>query len=504
MKVFWLVCLLLAASTAPAQDVREMEKRITAFTLANGMRFVILERHQAPVVSFHTYVGGGSVDDPAGQSGLAYLLGRMAFKGSESIGSRNWPQEKKALDALDQARERMDAERNKGVGMNQERYDTLRTQWRLAVDAALRQGDPAAYTKILAENGATGARSRADWNAIQLSYTLPSNRLELWFAMESQRLMHPVLREFDKERTALIEERTKALANPQTRIIEAMLSAAFTAHPYRVPLGGWPSDLPELQRSAANAFLEAHFVPGNIVIGMAGDVDPAEAKRLAAKYFDAMPARPMPPLLHTTEPPQIGPRTVSLELPTQVICAIGYKRPDYYDKDDTPLDVLLGILGAGKGGMVWRQLVEEKKLAIALQVGATYPDGHYPNLFAFLIAPAPGHTVDDIQKALDEILGSLRSRKVGPGVLNDAITGTQAVVYQRLASNATFAEMLAIYTFAYGDWRKLFSSTDDIAKVTEDDILRVAQRYFTPSNRTTAYTVIPGAAPPAPRSGGLP
>ncbi len=504
MKAFWLGCFLLAAGTASGQDVREMEKRVTDFTLANGLRFVVLERHEAPVVSFHTYVGGGSLDDPAGQTGLAYLLGRMAFKGSESVGTRNWTEEMKALEALDQARERMDAERNKGVRMNQEQFENLRTQWRLAVDAALRRGDAGEYSKILSENGASEARSKADWNALQLSYTLPSNRLELWFAMESQRLSHPVLREFDKERENLIEDRNKAETNAQSRVLETLLETAFTAHPYRVPLAGWPSDLPELKRSEGDKFLEAHFVPGNIVVGIAGDVVPSEVKRLAAKYFDSMPARPMPPVLHTTEPPQIGPRTAVLELAAQVVCAIGYKRPDYYDRDDTALDVFLAILGSGKGGMLWRQLVEEKKIAVALQVGATYPDGHYPNLFVFLVAPSPGHTVDDIQKALDEVLGRLRTQKVGPGVLNDARTHTQAEVYRRLADNPTFAEMLAVYTFAYGDWRKLFTSTDDIAKVTEDDVLRVAQRYFTASNRTTAYTVIPSLAARAPRSGARP
>ena len=501
MRPLLLGYLLVAAcATAPAQDARG----ITSFTLTNGVRFVLMERHQSPVISFSTYVGGGSVDDPAGQTGLSNLIGRLTFKGSESIGSRNWAEEKKALEAADEAYERLEAERNKGARRNQEALDMLRTKWRLAVDAAQRLCDGGEYLRILQENGATGAIVSAKWNAIQSGFTLPSNRLELWFAMESQRLMHPVVREFEKERASLIEEQTKNQANPQQRVGDALLAAAFSAHPYRVPAGGWPSDVPELKHSAAVEFVEKHFVPGNIVIGMSGDVDPAEAKRLAEKYFGPMPERPLPPLSHTAEPPQLGPRTVELVLSAPVITAIGYKRPSYFDKDDGVLDVLQYLLSNGEGGMAWKELVQEKKVAAGVQVFATYPDGQYPNLFLFLASASATQPVEQIHKAIEDLLGRLRLQKVAPDLLAAAKAQTQARAYQRLESNATLAEMLAIYTAVYGDGNKLFSLIDDVSKVTADDILRVTQRYLIPANRTTVFTSLPGQVPRAPRSGGLP
>ena len=400
MRVSLLGCILLVLSaSAPAQDTGELEKRVTDFTLANGLRFVIMERHQAPVISFQTHVGGGSVNDPAGQTGLSYLVSRLAYKGTESVGSRNWAEEKKALDAMDEAYERMEAERNKGLRMKPELYDTLRSQWRLAVDAAQRLGDSAEFNKILSENGVTGAHATGNSTSLQAGYTLPSNRLELWFAMESQRLIHPVLREFDLERNNLMEEQAKSRSAVHARVLEALLAAAFTAHPYRVPTGGWSSDLAELKRSEARDFVEKHFVPGNIVIGIAGDVDPAEARRLADKYFGPMPARPMPPVLHTAEPPQNGPRLVELAIPSQSITAIGYKRPNYLDKDDVTLDVIQTILGDNNGGLAFRELIQEKKVATAVQVAATYPDGQYPCLFTFVAAPAAGQSMERPRRA---------------------------------------------------------------------------------------------------------
>jgi predicted Zn-dependent peptidase len=499
--VYRLGCFLLAAALAAYGQVAKVaEQHVTAFTLANGLRVVVLERHQSPVVALHTMVGGGSVNDPSGQTGLVSLLGRMQLKGSETVGSRDWAGEKQALDALDEARSRMEAERNKGILRNDEQYGKLRTQWRLAVDAAQRYSDSAGYRRILTDAGAADIKAASDYNAMDVSYTLPSNRLELWFSMEAQRLMHPVVRDFDQELSAVADEQNGDRAKPPARVLSSLLAAAFTAHPYRVPPAGWPSDVPELSRRRAQEFLEAHYVPGNIVMAMAGDVDPAEARRLAEKYLGPMPVRPMPPALHTVEPPQQGPRTVVLEQNGPVLLAAGYKRPDYYDKDDTALDVLSAILSNGKTGLAWQELVDDKKLVVSAQIVATYPDGQYPNLFAFLLVPAPGHSVDDALKGLDGLLGRLRTQKMPPEVVSAARNQLQSQIYQGLASNTTMARLLALHTWIFGDWKKMFTVVDDIGKITEDDVLRVTQRYFAPGNRTIVYTAIPGL----PAKGSLP
>jgi predicted Zn-dependent peptidase len=495
--------LTALAFTAFAQESGKSEdKRITSFTLPNGLRFVLMERHQSPVISFSTYVGGGSVDDPTGQTGLSNLVGRLVFKGAETIGSRNWPEEKKALDAADDLYDRMEAERNKGLRMKEETFDTLRSQWRLAVDAAQRLGDGSEYSRILQENGVTGASVSAKWNCLQSGFSLPSNRLELWFAMESQRLMRPVLRDFEKERATMLEEQAKNQANPQARVGDALLAAAFIAHPYRVPAGGWPSDSAELKRREAVALIEKRFVPGNIVVAMAGDLDPSEVKRLAEKYLGPMPVRPLPPISHAVEPAQMGPRTVELVVSGPILTAVGFKRPSYYDKDDGVLDVLQFLLNNGNGGMAVREIVQEKKVAAGLQVFATYPDGHYPSLFLFLGSAPAGQPVEQIHKAIEELLARLRIQKVGEDALAEAKAQAQSRAYQRLESNSTLAEMLAVYAAAYNDPSKLFTSIEDLNKVTEDDIQRVAQRYLIPSNRTTVFTSIPGMTSRSSLTGG--
>jgi predicted Zn-dependent peptidase len=192
-----------------------------------------------------------------------------------------------------------------------------------------------------------------------------------------------------------------------------------------------------------------------------------------------------------------------LELNAQVLGALGYKRPGYFDKDDAALDVLFAILGQGKGGLAWRELVEEKKLAAALQIAPSYPDGLYPNLFLFLYAPSPGHSVEEVQKGIEDLIARFRIQKVAEDILNDAEAQTQSRAYQRLAGNETAAEMLAVYTATYGEWKRLFTTIEDTTKITPEDVLRVAQRHLIPANRTSVYTVIPGLPSRTPRTGGL-
>src|ERR1700722_10797716 len=115
-----------------SQSLKEFEKKVTEFTLANGLHFIVVERHEAPVVSFHTYVNAGSADDPSGGTGIAHMFEHMAFKGTESIGSKNWPEEKKAIDHVEEVYDRLDAERNRGVKADSKKIEALEAELKAA------------------------------------------------------------------------------------------------------------------------------------------------------------------------------------------------------------------------------------------------------------------------------------------------------------------------------------------------------------------------------------
>jgi predicted Zn-dependent peptidase len=498
--------LLTAAICLPSQDLKEFEKKVTEFTLANGLHFIVAERHEAPVVSFHTYVNAGSVDDPSGETGIAHMFEHMAFKGTETIGTVNWPSEKKALDAIEEAYDRLEAERNKGPKADQTRIGVLQAQLKMAIDGAEAFVVPNEYLGVIETNGGAGVNAGTSLDSTEYYYSLPSNRTELWFLMESQRFLRPVFREFYKERDVVLEEyRMRVESSPQGKLAEDLLTTAFAAHPYRNPPAGWPSDIASLRRADAKEFFDKYYVPANITMAIVGDVDPVEAKRMAERYFNPLPARPLPPRLHTQEPLQPGPKTAVVDSPSQPIVAIAYKRPDQYAKEDPVFDVISLILSSGRTGLMYQDLVQEKKIALMAEASATYPDGRYPNLFVFFLAPSVGHTVDENVKALDDLLGRFKARRVDAETLARVKTKARAGVIRRLDNNAGLAQMLATYSASYGDWRKLFTSIDDLNRVTADDVERVARQYFVVPSRTVAYLAQPGpVGTPAAASGGRP
>jgi predicted Zn-dependent peptidase len=491
--------LLMGCSPVPAQNLQEFEKKVTEFNLTNGLHFIVVERHEAPVVSFHTYVNAGSVDDPSGATGIAHMFEHMAFKGTETIGTTNWPEERKAIAAIEAAYDRLQAEQNKGPKADAAKIKTLEEQVQAALERAQSFVIPNEYPRLIEENGGAGLNASTSFDSTEYFYSLPSNRIELWFLLESQRFLQPVFREFYKERDVVLEEnRMRVQSSPQGKLLEDFLATAFEAHPYRNPPSGWPSDIVNLRLSDARRFYEKYYVPSNITIGIVGDVNPAEARRMAERYFGPIPARPLPPVLHTEEPPQPGPKTAVVDSPSQPLLVVGYKRPDQYDKDDPVFDIISGILSGGRTGLLYQDLVRDKQVALEAEAGDSYPDSRYPNLFLFFLAPALGHTVEENQKALEDLLARFEMQKVDEETLARVKTKARADVVRRLASNPGLASLLTAYYAGYGDWRKLFTSLNEIDKVTADDVQRVARRYFVTPSRTSAYTVNSGGTPAAP------
>jgi len=487
----FLFCPLLAC----AQSLADFEKRITEFTLANGLHFIVFERHEAPVVSFHSYVNAGSVDDPSGETGIAHMFEHMAFKGTETIGTKNWPAEKLAMDEVELVYDRYDAERNKGEHADAAKLKALQQELKAAMDKANSYVVPNAYTQIIEENGGVGMNAGTGEDSTNYYYNFPRNRLELWFLLESQRFYDPVFREFYKERDVVREERRMRVeSSPQGMLVENLIAAAFEAHPYHNMPGGWASDIENFRLPEAVTFYKKYYVPANITIGIAGDVDPKECKRLADKYFSMLPAGPLPSGPRTVEPPQKGERRIEVESPAQPFMAIAYKRPNQTSPDDPVLDVLNEIFSGERTGLLYKELVRDQKIALAAGTQASFPGGKYPNLFLFFLVPNMGHTIDENEKACYKIIEQVKNQKVDDATLKRIKTKVRASLIHRLDSNSGMAEALTFYYVAYGDWRKMFTGIDDIDKVTADDVQRVAKQYLVPETRTVTWLVNPAAA----------
>jgi predicted Zn-dependent peptidase len=472
------------AKSASAQDLAKFETRMTTFVLPNGLKFLVLERHEAPVVSFHTYADVGSVDEVKGITGLAHLFEHMAFKGTRTIGTRDYKAEAKAMAKIDELFDAIRAERRKGDKADKNRLEELQKEFEQAQQEAQKYIVHDEYEEILTRTGGEGFNAYTSEDATQYIVSLPSNKVELWALLESDRFRNPVLREFYKEKDVVMEERRMSENNPQFRLLEEFQAIAYKAHPYGEPVIGHMSDLQALARKKAETFFKKYYLPSNLTIAVVGDVNPTQIKTLAEKYFAGIPSGPKPDTVETVEPPQRGERRVTVEDQSQPIIGIGYHKPGINDPNNAVFDVLTDIMSVGRTSRLYKSLVRDKKIAIAAAGFQGYPGNKYPGLFLFYAVPAKGHTTEECEQATYAEVEKLKTESVSPEELSKAKTRSRASLIRELDSNQDLAAELTFYEVVTGDWRNLFVQLDRIDKVTAEDIQRVAKEYFASKNRT--------------------
>jgi len=492
-----VVCFVLC-SLALGQDLASFEKRTTVKKLANGLTIVICERPEAPVFSFFTHVDAGSVQDPMDKTGLAHMFEHMAFKGTDTIGTRDYADEKVALAKVEEAYAAYIAERDKPVERNEQKLKQLEQAWRDAIAAADKFSAPYSneFGKIVEGEGGEDMNASTDLDETAYHYSFPNNRLELWAYLESERFLHPVMRQFYKERNVVIEERRMRVdSDPMGRLLEQFTEEAFAAHPYHRPTIGWISDLNSFSATDAQKFFDKYYVPSNMVVAMVGDIKASEAMPIVEKYFSRIPARPKPDTATTTEPAQNSERTVVLHEQSQPIYLEGYHRPDYRSPDDQVYDAIADLLSNGRTSRLYRALVRDKQIASDAEGFTGYPGNKYPHLFAFFATPLPGHTPQEVGNAIHGEIERLKKEDISDEELRMIKTRAKANLIRSLGSNEGLAFELALYQARYDDWRELFRSVDRIEKVTKADIRRIANQTFTPDNRTVGIIEFAGGPP---------
>src|ERR1700722_6835839 len=273
------LCFILC-SPSFSQNQASFEKRTTVKKLANGLTIIICERPEAPVFSFFTHVDAGSVQDPMGKTGLAHMFEHMAFKGTHTFVTGDYSGKKVALAKVEEAYAAFLAERDKPVGRDEQKLKQLEQAWKDAVAAADKFSAPYnnEFSQIVESQGGEGMNAFTDLDETGYNYSFPVNRLELWAYLESERFLHPVMRQFYKERNVVIEERRmRTDSNPPGRLFEQFLEEAFAAHPYHRPTIGWISDLNSFSATDAQHFFDTYYIPANMVIALVGDLKAAEA-----------------------------------------------------------------------------------------------------------------------------------------------------------------------------------------------------------------------------------
>ena len=489
----YVVCLFftscLFSSLIPqvfAQDLSSFSKHVTPHTLKNGWTFIIVERPKAPVFAFMTRVNVGSAQERTGVTGLAHMFEHMAFKGTPRLGTTNYEEEKKALIELEKAYQAYQQARI-SPNADADRVKELAAHFKEAQKIAGQYIVKNEFGDIIEREGGVSLNAFTGADVTGYFYALPSNKFELFAYLESERFLHPVFREFYKERDVVMEERRlRTESRAIGRLLEQFVSTAFIAHPYHHPVIGYASDIQSYTMTDAEEFYREQYVPSNMVTAIVGDVKAEKVIPLLDAYFGRIPAGPKPAPLRTVEPPAIAEKTVVLKDPSQPFYIEGYHKPAVTHPDQPVFDAIDDILTNGRTSRFYRSLVRDKKIAVSVGAYGAYPGEKYPHLWVAYGVPSRGVSNQTVQEAIRAELQRLTTEDVSDEELKKFRTRAKAGLVRALGSNLGLAMHLTDYHMLFGDWRELFRYIDRLEKVTKSDIRRVASQTFRETNRVVA------------------
>jgi zinc protease len=435
-----------ATPSTQTPTIRPPELHIITRELPNGLRIVMLEDHEAPVINLQMWYHVGSKDEKPGRSGFAHLFEHLMFKGSAHV-----PAE----------------EHSRFI----ERFGGF-------------------------DNAFTADDMTVFWE------TFPNNYLERVLWLEADRLgsLKVDQANFESEREVVKEERRVRVDNqPYGKVIEDLYAAAFTVHPYHHTTIGSMDDLNKATISDVQEFFHAFYRPDNVTMIVVGDFNVDQATIWAQKYFGGIP-KPAQPLVRAIpqEPVQTAEKRMTKSYPNSPLPAvvIGYKVPAQYTPDSYPLDLASNILSGGESARLYRKLVYDDQIAVQVSGAGNFTED--PNLFFAIAVMNQGKSSADGEKEINDVLEGMKTAAVSPQELEKAKNQEIAAYILGRETAKDKADALGRYSVLGKNPNMINTDLSNYLKVTAADIQRVARLYFATAH-ATVLTVEPpkGAAPGA-------
>jgi predicted Zn-dependent peptidase len=490
-----LLCFLifLLVPNLMAQQVAVQE-----YILPNGLRLLMVPKKGDPNVAAGWVARVGSVNERPGITGLSHLFEHMMFKGTHTIGTSDITKDLAVMAKLDAVKAELRKEEQAQIerlrlgeisNLTDPKNRTPRHQELLGELAKLEKEQKDLivkneFDKIYTSAGASGMNAGTTQDFTIYFINVPSNKLELWFWMESDRLLNPVFREFYSERDVVHEERRLRTDSTPTGKFEEEFDALFwTSSPYKWPVVGWPSDLDGLTREEALAYFAVNYAPNNLTACLVGDFDPARARVLADLYLGRLKRNPQEqPPVRTSEVEQLAEKRMVAYAETNPEVQIRYHTVADGHKDDAALTVL-GSLLSGRTGRLYKSLVLDQKIANSAFAGQR--SQKWEGYFTMSGVAKPGNTPEQVEQALYKEIEKLQREKASDHELQKVKNQYAANTFRRLQSNFALMVQLLLADSSRG-WQSFNEDPKKLQAVTADDVQRVANQYFAPANRAVA------------------
>ena len=486
---FFFLCCVLFSSCVQRQEGEglDLRDRVKEIVLENGMTFLLLKRGQAPVFSAQIDVKVGSIEEESGESGLAHFFEHLAFKGTETIGTKDFSKEKPILDEILKIGTEI-VERKKAK-QDPKDYEPLVKRMEELQKEQAKYTVPNELLKIVQKNGGLNfnASTGNDFTSYYVSF--PSHKMELWAYLESERLKNRIFREFFTEIDVVKEERRMRIDNsPEGRMFETFLKTAFQKNPYKILPIGLPEDIATSTPKKALDFYQRYYTPSRMVAVLVGDFNIVDAERIIRRYFSKLPKVQE---MHKEFPKEVlddsFPRMVTVFDDVSPRLYLGFYRPAYDDPDDIVLDVVKSVLCDGKTSRFYKRLILEEKKAASVSCSSAFPGVRLDNFFLILALPVHDVSVQDVEKIiLDEIE---KLAKTGPTQRELEIVKNQidADLIYSLRENSGLASSLAFYEILTGDWRYIYDLQKRVHEISSEDVKRVVGKYFVKERKVSGY-----------------
>jgi predicted Zn-dependent peptidase len=466
----------------------EINLPVSYSTLNNGLRIIMVPDTHVAVVSCRLYYFVGSIYESSGYTGLSHMFEHMMFKGTQHLGTTDYAKEipyMRTLDSLDS----MAYDREQAVGGPDSLSQHYRRQIAETLDQQRKYIKKDEIWELYQNNGGTNLNAWTADNMTAYIVTLPRNKVELFYWIESDRMTDPVLREFQSERDVVMEERRMRIDNrPDGRYWERLNALFDIASPYRIPTIGWPSDIKGYTRAKLEQHIHKFYTPDNAVIVLVGNIDTTKAKKDIERYFGSIPRAQHPkeePI--TREPAPIGETRYTVYDQAAPHLDMLFHTPGYPNPDLYRLDVLEGIL-SGRSGRLYHRLVDVEGLCTSVDVSNELR--LYDGCFDISADLKTGTDPAKVEKIIREELARVASVPPTEAEMRRVSNEIRMSFVSDLKSLEGLSDRLAFFE-RLGNWSDMLTYPDRIAAVKSTEIPAIAKKYLDPAYMTIGMLLPP-------------
>lgn len=440
------------------------------YHLDNGLTVFFSVNRAEPRIQTAIATKAGSKNDPKDATGLAHYLEHMLFKGTPDYGTKDYAKEKPLLDSIQYFFELY--RKTSDTTMRKKIYHHIDTLSYQASGFAIANE----YDKLMTSIGAKGTNAFTSVEQTVYIEDIPSNEVEQYLEIQSNRFRNPVMRLFHTELEAVYEEKNRGLDNDDSKVYEALLAGLFQKHPYGTQTTiGTIHDLKNPSLEKIIKYFHTYYVPNNMVIAMCGDVNPDEDIRLIDKYFGGFVSQPVPVFNSPKEDQNAKPIVKNVVGPNAAYVTMGYRFAGVGSPEADMIDLTSQLLSNYQAGLFDLDLTQTQKVLNASAYSSCMKDYSMQEFQAY---PIEGQSLEDAQHDLIVELNKLKTGDFPDWLITAVVNNMKLQQLQQNHYNFVRAYSF-VQAFTTGEsWADAVGEIDRLSKITKKDVMDFAKLHY--------------------------